>query len=272
MPALIFSTAPESRGSHRNMLRYYRFHADLPHPVPAKAVYRKPGPGSGWPEHCPPIRAANAFGWDVINPFQMRFVRDGQGNWEIEEAVEVHSDVELGGGAMPHPQINAWFWEKSQQRPHVISDHVYLAIRHQCKVSTFLYLETEPGWLLWMRGLPHLKRSWSVLEAVIDTDWYKPAHPWHGVIELPRIEDSPIDQVVIEEGEPIFRLVPVERVSYVAAEATGPEFGHFFEQGQQWLAQHGREPRDGDMDITGAYAKQQQPAEFIVTPAKEPLP
>ncbi|MDL1951666.1 carboxypeptidase-like regulatory domain-containing protein, partial [Acidobacteria bacterium ACD] len=107
-------------------------------------TYVKRGQGSGWPEHCPPIRAANAFGWDVINPFTMRFIRDAQGNWDIEEAVEVESDVEFTGGVIPHPQLNAWFWEKGQQRPHVISDEVYAQIRHQVKVSTFLYLRTEP--------------------------------------------------------------------------------------------------------------------------------
>lgn len=249
------------------MLRYYRFHADLPHPVPAKAAYASPGPGSGWPEHCPPIRAANAFGWDVVNPFAIRFLRDKEGNWEVEEAVEVLSDIELDGGAAPHPQVNAWFWEKGQKRPHVISDNVYAAIRHQCKLSTFLYLETEPGWVLWMRSVPGVKRAWSAIESVIETDWYKPAHPWHGVIELPRIEESPIDRVEIAEGEPIFRLVPLQRADYEAVEMEGPAFGGYFEQGQRWLGQHGKEPAKGDVDITGAYAKQQDHAVFRVTPA-----
>lgn len=248
------------------MLRYYRFHADLPHPVPAQPVYTKPGPGSGWPEHCPPIRAANAFGWDVVNPFRMRFVRNASGAWDIEEAVEVHSDVELDGGIHPHPQLNAWFWEKGQQRPHAITDNVYAAVRRQCKVSTFLYLETEPGWLLWMRGVPGVKRVWTAVEAVIETDWYKPAHPWHGVIELPRIEDSRIEQVIIEQGEPLFRLVPLQRADYQAREMEDRAFARYFAQGQRWLGQHGREPAGGDVDITGVYARQLDNARFGVSP------
>ena len=251
------------RGS---MLRYYRFHADLPHLAPARPVYSKPGAGSGWPSHCPPIRAASACGWDVINPFTMRFVRDADGRWDIEEAVEVRSDVELDGGAAPHPQLNAWFWEKGQQRPHVISDNVYAAIHHQCKVSTFLYLETEPGWMLWLRGVPGLSRAWSTMEAIIETDWYRPAHPWHGVIELPRIENSPRSEVVIEAGEPLFRLIPLHRAEYEAKEMSGLEFGEHFARGQQWLGQHGRDPVDGDVDITGTYARQQQAACFKVRP------
>ncbi len=246
------------------MLRYYRFHADLPHPVPARPVYVRRESGSGWPEHCPPIRTAQAFGWDIINPFDMRFVRDEQGNWEIAEAVEVQSDIELDGGTTPHPQLNAWFWEKGQQRPHIITDNVYAAIRHQCKVSTFLYLETEPGWVLAMRDIPNLRRPFTVIESVIETDWYKPAHPWHGVIELPRIGESAIGEVVIPKGEPLFRLVPLQRADYAAAEMDGPEFGRFFQEGQRWLEAHGKEPQEGEVDITGAYAKQQDNATFTV--------
>jgi hypothetical protein len=197
----------------------------------------------------------------------MRFLRDKDGNCSIEEAVEVKSDVELDGGSTPHSQLNAWFWEKGQTRPHVISDNVYAAIRHQCKISTFLYLETKPGWLLWMRGVPGLKRDWSVMEAVIETDWYKPAHPWHGVIELPRIEDSPVAEVVIPKGEPLLRLVPLKREDYHAREMDDPAFGRYFAEGQHWLGQHGKEPVEGDVDITGAYAKQQNNSTFKVRPA-----
>ena len=254
------------------MLHYYRFHDDLPHPMPAKPVYPKRGKGGGWPEHCPPIRAANAFGWDVINPFAMRFLRDKEGNWDIEEAVEVESDIEFEGGVRPHPQMNAWFWEKGQERPHVITDNVYAQIRHQVKVTTFLYLRTDPGEMLWLRGVPSPttpldspRRHWSVIEAVIETDWYFPAHPWHGVIELPRIEEHPaIDEVIIPEGEPLFRLVPLTRDDYEARELGNDDFGIMFAEGQKWLAAHGREPIHGELDITGTYAKQQRAANFLV--------
>lgn len=248
------------------MLQYFRFHADLPHLQSAKPVYIKRGKGSGWPEHCPPIRAANAYGWDVLNPFDMIFTRDPEGHWAIEEAVEVHSDIELEGSATPHPQLNAWFWEKGQQRPHVITDNVYAAIRHQCKVSTFLYLQTDPGWVLAMRAIPNRKRDWSVIESVLETDWYKPAHPWHGVIELPRIEESAVARVHIPAGEPIFRLLPLQRADYRAVEMPGEAFGDLFEQGQRWLSAHGKAEQAGEVDITGAYARQQDDSKFTVQP------
>ncbi|MBI1370384.1 MAG: hypothetical protein GC162_17245 [Planctomycetes bacterium] len=253
------------------MLHYFRFHADLPHPAPARPVYDKPGPGSGHPAHCPPIRAACAFGWDVINPFTMTFVRDTAGNWDIEEAVQVESDLEFEGGVSPHPQTNAWFWEKGQQRPHIITDNVYALIRHQCKISTYLFLHTEPGWMLAMKNIPYpgRPRDWSVMEALIETDWYFPAHPWHCVIELPRFETSPIDRVVIEEGEPLCRLVPLRRAEYAAAEMDNDAFGELFAAGQEWLTDHGKEPRGDDLDITGAYAKEQESAIFTVEPAEE---
>lgn len=255
------------------MLDYFRFHADLPHPRPARSAYVKRGQGSGWPEHCPPIRAANAFGWDVINPFTMRFIRDAQGNWDIEEAVEVESDVEFTGGVIPHPQLNAWFWERRQQRPHAITDDVYAQIRHQVKVSTFLYLRTEPGEMLLIKAVPATHaatppRPWSVIEAIIECDWYFPAHPWHGVIELPRIEESKINEVVIEDGEPLFRLVPVARADYEAREMSPDDFGELYAKSQRWLGAHGRDKQQGDVMITGEFAKQQKLSRFDVSPAK----
>ncbi|MFG0329143.1 MAG: hypothetical protein ACF8PN_04520 [Phycisphaerales bacterium] len=252
------------------MLRYYRFNADLPHPAPARPTnVKRPKGGSGWPEHCPPIRAANAYGWDVINPFEMRFTRDADGEWDLDETVEVHSDIDLdeGGEVSPHPQLNAWFWEQGQTRPHVITDEVYLAIRHQVKVSTFLYLQTDEDELLWIRGVPNRRRDWSVIESIVETDWYAPAHPWHTVIELPRIEESPIDEVVIPEGERLCRLVPLRRDAFEAVEMSAADFGALFAEGQKWLMAHGRDLLHGDdLDITGQYAKQQRQPKFTVAP------
>ncbi|MBI1372644.1 MAG: hypothetical protein GC159_07765 [Phycisphaera sp.] len=251
------------------MLNFYRFHADLPMPQPARPVYRKPESGTGWPDHCPPIRAAQAFGWDVINPFTMRFVRDADGAWDIDEAVEVPSDIDLGDGTTPHPQLNAWFWERDQKLPHVISPNVYPLIRHQCKISTYLYLHTEPGWMLIMTGVPNQRRDWRIVTSLIETDWYFPAHPWHTVIELPRIEESDIAEVVIPESEPLCRLVPVQRADYPATEMKGETFGELFAEGQRWLKEHGKkstdETADADyLDITGQYAREQDNAKFTV--------
>lgn len=248
------------------MLEYYRFHENLPHPKPATPIYNKRDSGSGWPEHCPPIRTANAYGWDVINPFDIHFKRDADGAWDVVEAVEVHSDITFDEDKSPVPQLNAWFWEKGQQRPHVISDNVFPHIRHQVKLSTYLYLRTEPGWMLLIKGVPNVPRNYKVMEAVIETDWYVPAHPWHGVLELPRIEESDVDEVIIKEGDPIFRLVPIQRAELDAVEMPVNDFAEHFFQSQAWLMENGKDPDDGDFDITGAYAKQQLHSKFNVKP------
>ena len=65
------------------MLRYFKFRQDLFDPAPARDVYvRRPGGGKGWPEHCPPIRAANAFGFDLLANFDVTFIRRPRaGGW-----------------------------------------------------------------------------------------------------------------------------------------------------------------------------------------------
>jgi hypothetical protein len=246
------------------VLNYYRYMADLPHPVPAKGVYRTGLQGQGWPEHCPPIRAASAYGWDVINPFEMVFIRDDDGQWSLEETLEVHSDVDLRSGMTPHPQQNAWFWEKGQMSPHVISDHVYEQVKNQVKVSTFLYLKTEKDWMISIRPIPGLKRPWSTLEAIVEADWYWPAHPLHGVIELPT--EPSIKKVIIEEGEPLFRLLPVQRSTFEAREMSDDQFNTYFESGQAWLKENGKKVGHDHVLLTGVYAKQQEAAEFKVYP------
>ena len=48
----------------------------------------------------------------------------------------------------PLTQQYAWFWEKGQKLPHVISDNVYAEISNQVKVSSFLFLKTDPNEML----------------------------------------------------------------------------------------------------------------------------
>ena len=244
------------------MLSYYRYMADLPHPVSAKTSYEKDIEGHGWPEHCPPIRSATAYGWDVINPFEMHFIRDEFEHWMIKEAVEVESDVGLPDGTTPHPQINAWFWEKDQKRPHVITKNVFDKIKHQVKVSTYLYFQTEAEWMISIRSIPNLKRTWSTVEALVESDWYWPAHPLHGVIELPL--DKSIKEVIIKEGEPLFRINPVLRSDFIAEEMSDEEFAEYFSRGQQWLLENGKKVEGDDVLLTGVYAKEQAAANFRV--------
>lgn len=195
----------------RASMRYFRFHSDLPHPVPATRP-APPGPGSGWPEQCPPMQAAAAFGWDVINPFEIRF-DPGEESWELHDAVEVGgADLEERGDVAAFDQDNCWQWDPKQVLPHRISPHVYPEVRNQAKVSTYLYLQTPPGWALMMSDIPNAHRRFRVLSALLDTDWYYSAHPWHAVVELPRVPEG--EPVVIAEGEPLCRLTGAESLIF----------------------------------------------------------
>src|SRR5881392_2572638 len=113
------------------MLHYFKFRQDLFAPVAAKDVYVKRGAGKGWPEQCPPIRAANGFGFDLLANFDLTFVQEA-GKWSVQRDVVLQSDFAYSSqeDSPGHPltQQYAWFWEKGQKIPHVISDHVYKQI------------------------------------------------------------------------------------------------------------------------------------------------
>src|SRR5215210_5659907 len=146
------------------MLHYFKFRQELLDPSAGKDVYIKRGRGRGWPEECPPVRGANSFGFDLLANFDVTFIRKRDGDWRVEKDVTVESDFDWhppasddGGGAetdadagRPLSQQYAWFWEKGQKLPHVISDNVYAQINHQVKVSSFLYLRTDANELLMM--------------------------------------------------------------------------------------------------------------------------
>lgn len=245
------------------MLRFYKFRDDLPAPVPAKDVYERRSSGKGWPEECPPLRAANGFGWDVVAAFDMHF-RQRDGKWSIDPSEEVESDWLWGGDegseGVPLTQVNAWFWDEHQELPHVISPDVYPHIRHQVKISTFLFFATDPGELLYMTSIPNRDRPYRAVSALLETDWYPASYPWHCVIEL----DSRSDEVVIEKGEPFCRLFLVRRDHYFAQEMATPDFERFFQRGQLWLERHGHGERDGMVDITRTYVRQQRRSTFSV--------
>lgn len=161
---------------------------------------------------------------------------------------------------MDQTQQYAWFWERGQTLPHRIDDHVYREIRNQVKVSSFLYLKTDPGEMLLVAPVPNLTRPWRAMTALVETDWYPANYPWHVVVEL----DPRVRRITIRRGEPLCRLVPVRRDAYRATPMSELEFARFFKRAQGWLAEHGRgDPRMAD--ITGRYGRQQRRARFVVT-------
>jgi hypothetical protein len=250
------------------MLHYFKLRQELSAPSPAKDVYIKRGAGKGWPEECPPIRAANGFGFDLLANFDVTFIQS-RGNWRVKKDVILESDFNFAGTeeseGSPLTQQYAWFWEKGQKLPHVISDNVYEQIRNQVKVSTFLFLRSDPNELLYFTDVPNMSRPWRAMTALVDTDWYPASYPWHVVLELSSREKS----ITIRKGEPLCRVIPVRRDTYFAQEMSPVQFDEFFERGQRWLATHGKTEHEnvaapGELDITRTYVRQQVRSKFIV--------
>jgi hypothetical protein len=245
------------------MLHYFKFRQELLPPRAAKDVYVKRGAGKGWPEECPPIRAANSFGFDLLGNFDVTFVR-GKNGWRVEDDVVIESDFEWSGHegteGKPLAQQYAWFWQKGQKLPHPITDNVYEQIKNQVKVSTYLFLKTDPNELLLFTDVPNLVRPWRAMTALVDMDWYPASYPWHVVLELPPTER----RVTIKKGEPLCRVMPVRRDTYFAQQMTPHAFDDFFARGQQWLATHGQVQHEGTVDITRTYVRQQVKSRFVV--------
>src|SRR5205085_8478465 len=107
------------------MIHYFKFHQDCFDPAPARDVYVKRPTGRGWPEECPPIRAANSFGFDILANFDVTFEQKRGGTWAVRPDTVVESDFNWSGDdesdGTPLRQQYAWFWERGQRLPHVIS-------------------------------------------------------------------------------------------------------------------------------------------------------
>jgi Family of unknown function (DUF6065) len=245
------------------MLHYYKFRQELFAPAAGKEIYLKRGKGRGWPEECPPIRAANAFGFDLLANFDVTFVQS-RGQWKVQRDIVIDSDfdwtIDDDSPGAPLRQQYAWFWEKGQKLPHVISDNVYKQISNQVKISTYLFLETDPNEMLLMTPTPNWPRPWRAMTALIETDWYPASYPWHVVIELDRDQKK----ITIKKGEPLCRVIPLRRDTYFAGQMSPLEFDDFFERGQQWLATHGKFEHEGAVDITRTYVRQQIKSKFVV--------
>ncbi|MFT3788324.1 MAG: hypothetical protein QM770_19490 [Tepidisphaeraceae bacterium] len=254
------------------MIHYYKFRQDTLDPVPARDVYVKRPPGRGWPEECPPIRAANACGFDILASFDLTFIQrkptpSNPCPWRVEPDIVLTSDFDWAAtddaeGA-PLTQQYAWFWEKGQKLPHPISDNVYEAIKNQLKISSLLYLKTDPNEQLLMTDIPNLVRPFRTVSALVDTDWYPASYCYHIAIEL----DPAHKKIEIKKGDPLCRMMVVRRDTYFAKQMTPEEFDTFFERGQGWLSTHGR-PHEaaedsGHLDITHTYSKQQLKSRFV---------
>jgi hypothetical protein len=249
------------------MLHYFKFRQELLAPRAGREVYVKPGRGQGWPQECPPIRAASAFGFDLPANFDVTFIQR-RGRWIVEPDIVLQSDFTYAADpaaraedGQPLTQQYAWPWSKGQKLPHVISDNVYAQIRHQMKVSSYLFLKTDANELLYVTDVPHAgPRPWRALTALIDTDWYPASYPWHTVIEL----DPKHKRISIAKGEPLCRLIPLRRDTYFAAAMSQGGFDEFFAAGQRWLQVHGAALHEEGVALTHSYLRQQIKSKFVV--------
>lgn len=246
------------------MIHFFKFRQDLFGPVPAKDMYIGRPAGKGWPEECPPIRAANSFGWDVLANFDLTFLKNRDGTWRVKDDIVITSDFDWAASeesdGEPLVQQYAWFWQKGQKLPHVITDNVFEHVKNQVKVSSFLYLKTDPNELLLMTEVPNQEWSWRTKTGLVDSDWYPASYCWHVVLELPPSEKK----VEIKKGTPICRLIPVKRDTYFAEQMTPEQFDQYFAKSQQWIASHGRVPdKEGQVDLTRTYVRQQMKAKFV---------
>lgn len=250
------------------MLHYHKFCSKVPAPAPARQTYCKREPGKGWPEECPPMRGANAFGWDLLCPTDLEFSRKDE-KWQLDTPLTLESDWKYtaaeGAESTALSQANAWFWDQDQMLPHVITPEVYPEIENQVKVSTFLFMRTESNEQLYFCDIPNLSRPFRVLSALVDTDWYPASYPWHCVLELDPAQES----IRISRGDPLCRVFTVRREHYSALEMSEEEFDTYFDRSQQWLAKYGRAGDEESLDITRTYVKQQQLADFSVHPKAE---
>src|SRR4051812_37110902 len=85
--------------AHSPMIHYFKFRQDLFDPTPARDAYHKRQPGKGWPEECPPIRAANSFGFDILANFDVTFVQRKPTKadacpWRAEPDTVIQSDFD----------------------------------------------------------------------------------------------------------------------------------------------------------------------------------
>jgi hypothetical protein len=251
------------------VLHFYKFRDELFAPRPAKDVYVRRTTGRGWPEECPPIRAANAFGFDLLANFDVTFVRSDDGTWAAEPDVELASDFDFSPtpdtDGQPLVQRYAWFWEQGQTLPHPISDDVFPHVRDQVKLSTFLFLATDPNEVLLFLDPPNpdADRGYRTMSALVETDLYPASYPWHVVLAL----DADRERVEIAKSDVICRVMPVRRDTYFAQPMTPDGFDTFFSRSQRWLATHGKtcpHAEAGQVDLTRTYVKQQARSRFVV--------
>ena len=257
------------------MLHFYKFRQELFAPVPGRDVYEKRGAGRGWPEECPPLRAANAFGYDILANFDVTFIKKRDGTWRVEDDLTIESDFDWSPDddaadenaanedtdGQPLRQQYAWFWAKGQTVPHPITDDVHAQIRNQVKLSSFLFLATDPNELLLMTEVPNQWRQFRVWSALVDTDWFPASYPWHAVLELNPAEK----RITIKKGDPVCRVIPVRRDTYFAKHLSPSGFDELYARSQRWLTVHGKPTDDKTtMDITRTYVKQQVRSRFVV--------
>ena len=245
------------------MLHYFKFRQDLFAPVPAKEVYIKRAPGQGWPEECPPIRAANAFGFDLLANFDVTFVQSAAiGEWRKTSSLKAISITRQRGFARAAARASNMRGSGRRGRSCRTSsaDNVYDADSQPGEGQQLSFSSRPIRTNCSDDGCAESESALAGDDGLIDTDWYPASYPWH----VCHRAGSPRKRISIRKGEPICRVIPVRRDTYFAQQMSPADFDDFSARGQQWLATHGTFEHSPVADITKTYVRQQVKSKFAV--------
>jgi hypothetical protein len=136
---------------------------------------------------------------------------------------------ESSAGA-PLTQQYAWFWDKGQKLPHVISDNVYAEINNQVK-SAASSSSRRPERRALLHATSPARRARGGDDGAGRYRLVPGELPWHTVIELSREQK----RVSIQKGEPLCRVIPCGATPTSRGDVAGSASIDFFARGQQWL-------------------------------------
>lgn len=158
--------------------------------LPGAAVYPEIRPASpdrfwmdfstrGWANRCLPLRIANQYGWEILNPVPFSV------KWN---------------GKLTLDALNVTFKEGPRNSPSSMFGYGVLTW-----TLPFLFV-TPPGWNLLVRGVPNFwKDGASPLEGLVETDWLPYTFTMSWKLTRPSLT------VQFEKDDPICLITPVRR-------------------------------------------------------------
>ena len=133
----------------------------------------------GWANRCLPLRIANQYGWEILNPVEFEVKWNGKSTLD---------------------SLNLTFKEGRRNSPSSMFGYGVLTW-----AIPFLFV-TPPGWNMLVRGVPNFwKDGATPLEGLVETDWLPYTFTMSWKITRPSMT------VRFEKGDPICLITPVRR-------------------------------------------------------------